>query len=1825
MRRRLLWNKVFSLILAGAMAIGTIHPVWAQEPLGQESQQSALAGNQVLELGFNGSLEDTSGNGVQAVSYGSNHAQKEASYAEGVDGQALSLDGGTYLDLGTSADLQPEELTVSFWLKATKAISGEHIIMWNKPSGAWDREGWYLSCLNDNRPLVLSVGSASTHLKEFEVAANRAEFFPVGEWVHVAITYSSETEEAVFYRNGQVVTTTSIGKDQGSGKLTPVGNDTDHKYLGFNSPGYNGGFANLDLDEYEIYSTAATAEQVKALYEEHATVMTDEEIVEADVASLDPFAGKDVTAIKTSVTLPLKGKYGSGISWKSSVPEVVSETGKVKRPEDEDKDVVLTATVSCGSVSTTKDFKITVLKKDTQQVEVPENPYTAYTEEQFGLDEVLVTDAYYKGAQDVDIAFLKKFDNDRLIAGFRENAGIKTNAVRYNGWENGLLAGHSAGHYLSAAAQAIQATGDEELGAKLEEIISGLKECQEAAGNYGGSKEGFLFGANVQDTSNVEKQFDIVQGDAQGNTWVPWYNTHKLLQGLVDTFKYTGNAEALEVASNLGDWAYNRVSKWTVDQQRRACGVEYGGMNDCLYELYKYTHKEEHKEAAHKFDEPDLYKAILSGNEDTLKGRHSNTTIPKFVGALNRYVALKEVENVEESDYLGYAEGFWTLVVEKHAFITGGTSDMEHFRADNALDDIRTQCNCESCCAHNMLKLSKELYKVTGDKKYADYYERTLRNAIMGAVNEEGAFSYFTPMATGYYKMFGTADPATNMFWCCTGTGMENYTKLGDSIYFKTDSSITVNQYIASEVVWEEKNMKLTQDSDVTASDKAEFTISLLNGATSAEAAIRLRIPDWAAGSLTVKINGEAANVTAEGSYLVLNRAWKAGDKIEVAYPMEIVAYGLPDNDFVYAFQYGPTVLAAKLGTEEWNDAVGAGVNLTAPAYKVVGNEKVRLEVAYGKTIKQVLGTETLAIKGTESTKEFMKNINSHMVKTEGKLEFHIRGTDAEEVFGGEGLTFVPFNTLNAERYGIYWYFESIEDSSESKILAEKEEGRFAEAVVDSIQPGYGQYENDAVHQMEESNTEFETGVSGLGSTRRAKAGGYFSYNMKVDKSTSNSLLCQFAKADVGKTVKITVGNTVFNYTVENDTGEEAFFKKYFEIPDEEIEKAQTLTVGSERYNVVRVKFESGSATEASARIVNGLFLTRAYSKDARLVDVSPSAGRLKVLNDGYAIRVPLSVERLSVSFTLADKSGLLYIDGVLVNDAKVQRFPLGEGTETKKLKVYAQDHTTYKEYTLKLIHDDGLEAGEEIIVNGDINGDANWKAYGDATLSLGYSTIHSAPNSLKINRTGKESGAYQDITGKVKAGATYEIDAYLTFKNGAGHNENPPANADFNVSILYGEGNAQKKEVIFSKNAKLNDWANLYGEYTVPANADLSKVSILFEAATGKAPAEDGLFAYFIDDISMKMIESQGNEDDEMAKAVSDKIAAIGTVSYTLECKEKIDAARAAYDALTQEQKKLVENYNKLTEAEKAYEDLKKAEEQDKADKAAAQAAENKIAAIGTVSYTSESKGKIDAARIAYNALTEAQKKLVENYSVLMAAEARYEELRKGATSKIDIAKAAVKKIPTQTYTGKKCQPSLTLTYGGKVLKKGTDYAASYSNNVKIGTATVKITGIGSYTGSVSRSFAITVKKNKEYKVGDYKYKITNANIKGKGTVALAGVKDKNVKGKLKKANVPSTVKIGGKSFKVTEIGNKAFSGCKKVERVVVGSNVTKIGSKAFYNCRKLKQITIKSKKLNYVGKNACKNIHAKAVIKVPKSKLKAYKKLLKGKGQKKTVQIKK
>ncbi len=428
-----------------------------------------------------------------------------------------------------------------------------------------------------------------------------------------------------------------------------------------------------------------------------------------------------------------------------------------------------------------------------------------------------------------------------------------------------------------------------------------------------------------------------------------------------------------------------------------------------------------------------------------------------------------------------------------------------------------------------------------------------------------------------------------------------------------------------------------------------------------------------------------------------------------------------------------------------------------------------------------------------------------------------------------------------------------------------------------------------------------------------------------------------------------------------------------------------------------------------------------------------------------------------------------------------------------------------------------------------------------------------------------------------------------------------------------------------------------------------------------------------FDDDLSRKpafegVVNAIGNTGNVM-----DSINSIGKVELTKECKAKIEAARSAYDALTDAQKALVPNevLKLLEDAETEYQRLEESKIESVVDS---------INSIGKVELTKECKAKIEAARSAYDALTDAQKALVpsEALKLLEDAETEYQRLEEESETppippiveKIDIRQEYISAIPAQIYSGAALTPNVTVTYENKTLVKNVDYTVNYKNNTEIGTATIVITGTGDYSGTVEKNFTITVRKNQVYVVGNYKYKITNAKTDGKGKVMLTGAKNKAQKKKLKKINVAAAVEIGGKSFKVTAIGDaafkgftkatkivvgknvttigssaflgctraksivvgenvttigsSAFSGCTKVVSATVGNKVTKIGAKAFYKCKNLKKIVIKGSKLKSIGKNAIKGINKKAVIKCPKKMVKKYKKLWKtSTGYKKTMKI--
>ncbi len=724
------------------------------------------------------------------------------------------------------------------------------------------------------------------------------------------------------------------------------------------------------------------------------------------------------------------------------------------------------------------------------KLEVLKNPL-----EEFSMQNVTLLDSYEQNAFKKEVEYLKSLDADRLMRGFGDIAGRKINAEKYGGWETSAIQGHTLGHYLTAVSQSYATSGDEELKEIITYMISVLGDCQ--------FQNGYLHAI-------PESHFDqIEQGNTSG-TWVPWYSMHKILAGLIDVYTYTGNSQSLEIAAKLGDWVYSHTSRWTEETQKTVLNVEYGGMNDCLYNLYKYTKNENHLSAAHSFDEMTLFDPLYKG-EDILNGKHANTTIPKIIGALNRYTVTGE------KYYLQVAANFWEIVIENHTYITGGNSEWEHFGESKVLDAERTNCNCETCNTYNMLKLTRELFKITGDKKYSDYYENTFINAILSSQNPEtGMTTYFQPMATGYFKVYSSP---TEHFWCCTGSGMENFSKLGDSIYFYGADSIFVNRYTSSSVVWEEKGITITQNADLPS---VTFTI---NG--SADAKIVLKVPDWCEDKPTVKINGNKKIVIVKDGFITLDRKWNDGDTIEYEMNMQVVAYSLPDNENAVAFKYGPWVLSADMGNTDMNTST-TGVNVTIPLWDATTNDLLIVE------------------KG--SVKRWLRNLDENLVRIGDTLNFELKGTN-------QSLVFSPHYKQHTSRYGIYF---TLADSNTK--LPENMDDKYV--IIDSLPVGNDQYEFSHNLQSENSTSGNHKGLM----FRDATSNGWFSYDMAVDNTATNYLKVKYYSGDAGRKFKIFIdGELLADVTLE-DPNPNNFYDVYYEIPQDMIGDKEKITVKFHAY-----------------------------------------------------------------------------------------------------------------------------------------------------------------------------------------------------------------------------------------------------------------------------------------------------------------------------------------------------------------------------------------------------------------------------------------------------------------------------------------------------------------------------------------------------------------------------------------------------------------------------------------------------------------------------------
>lgn len=395
--------------------------------------------------------------------------------------------------------------------------------------------------------------------------------------------------------------------------------------------------------------------------------------------------------------------------------------------------------------------------------------------------------------------------------------------------------------------------------------------------------------------------------------WAPYYTAHKILKGLVDAYHNSTDpdtkAKALDLASGMCDWMHFRLSALTDAVRQRMWGIfssgEFGGIVEAIVDTYQLTGKPQHLELAGFFDLNSLIDACAADN-DILNGLHANQHIPIFNGLIRLH------EATGQQRYLTAARNFWPMVAEHRMFSIGGTSVAEFWKTRDSIASTLTSTNAETCCAHNMIKLSRLLFFHQQEPRYMDYLERTLYNQILGSKQDQAdaevpLMTYFIGLAPGSVRDYTPKNGTT----CCEGTGLESATKYQDSIYFRTadDDALYVNLFSPSELDWESKGITVTQTTDFPVEEATTLTIG-----GSATFALRVRRPGWATVGYRVAVNGTAVDTASvePGSYLTISRSWSDGDIVTVEMPFTTRMEATPDDKALRAVFRGPVQLVAR-------------------------------------------------------------------------------------------------------------------------------------------------------------------------------------------------------------------------------------------------------------------------------------------------------------------------------------------------------------------------------------------------------------------------------------------------------------------------------------------------------------------------------------------------------------------------------------------------------------------------------------------------------------------------------------------------------------------------------------------------------------------------------------------------------------------------------------------------------------------------------------------------------------------------------------------------
>lgn len=775
------------------------------------------------------------------------------------------------------------------------------------------------------------------------------------------------------------------------------------------------------------------------------------------------------------------------------------------------------------------------------QSPAPARPIVAQRARPLPLTAVRLTGGPLKHAQDLDAKYLLELEPDRMLALLRKCAGLEPKAQPYGGWDGSVrqLTGHIAGHYLSAVSLMWAATGDTRFRERADYMVAELRAVQDKHG------DGYIGAQTDRDGVDAKVRFqELARGTIRSSgfdlngIWSPWYVLHKIFAGLRDAYRFTGNGMALEVEVKFAAWAEGILAGLDGEQIQRMLAAEFGGMNEILADLYADTGDRRWLALSDRFN----HKAIvepLARHEDILAGKHGNTQVPKLLGSLVRYIY-----NGNETDGAA-ARFFWNQVALHHSFASGGHGRNEYFGPPGKLNDMIEGRTAETCNVYNMLKLTRTMFALDQEVRYADFHERALFNHILASIDpEDGSTCYMVPVGQGVSREYQNM---VQSFTCCVGSGMESHAIHGDALYYESGDTLWVNLFVPSTAEWKAAGVRVTMRTDFPEGEAASLELAL---AASRAFTLCVRRPPWAGKGFRVAVNGRTVAAAMPGSYVHIRRTWRAGDTVDLVLPKTLRTEPLTDNPARVAFLWGPLVLAGDLGPARRR---GRGTDAAAAATPQIP-VFVTAERSVDRWLKPVPGRP-----GT--------------FRTEGVGREH----DVE---------FVPFYRLHRRMYGVYWDVltpEQWEQRAAEMIAAQERQRKLEAATVAFVQPGQAQTERD-FNPREEN-----TAAVQLEGRHGRRGAGWFSFDVPVDPAHSMVLVVTYNRDErQTRTFEIHVdGGKVGEQTVPRRSPEQktGFFDVEYPVPPELVQGKQKVTVrfqptqGSEVAAVYGIRMVRAAAT----------------------------------------------------------------------------------------------------------------------------------------------------------------------------------------------------------------------------------------------------------------------------------------------------------------------------------------------------------------------------------------------------------------------------------------------------------------------------------------------------------------------------------------------------------------------------------------------------------------------------------------------------------------------